>query len=365
MDPGRVTIGAVVNCLGYGAAAPNYGNFAVDGATDAVEFVYQSPHAVPITRLGFRYTLRTGTPPTYKISLQGVGTTGNPDGTIKGGGSPVSATFTPPADATWDATWQWITLDYPYTPARGEMLSVVIAYESGTIDASNFSTFLVRVTTLTARIGCPYAIENAAGSRMRRPDLPVFGVGAAASATGFPVKTIYLTQIHVNSTPDEQALAFSLPTGFCSTYKVLGIRIGGGTPSTGKTVIVTLYSGTTPLQQITWDADVGSNVGSYSVMPMLFDEATLSVLDAGTTYRIGFAPQETLNYFSMHGLTAGAAADLSAYPLGTAWYLSTRTDSGAWNDDTTTRPLAELILDDITFTAGGGGFPILGGSVVR
>jgi len=355
MDPGRVTIGAVVNCLGYGGAAPNYGSFALDGATDAVEFICQSPDATPITRLGFRYTLRTGTPPTYKISLQGVGATGNPDGTIKGGASAVSATFTPPADATWDATWRWITLDYSYTPARGEMLSVVIAYHSGTIDGSNCSTFLLCILNFVSRIGCPYAIENAAGARTRKSDLPVFGVGAAASATGFPVKTIYLTQISSNTTPDEQALAFSLPVGFCSTYKVLGIRIGGYSPAAGKTVVVTLYDGTTPLQQMTWDADVGSNVENQSVMRFLFDEATLSTLNAGTTYRIGFAPQEILNYFSMHGLTADAAADLSAYPLGTAWYLSTRTDSGAWNDDTTTRPIAELILDDITFTAGGGG----------
>src|SRR3990167_2686468 len=63
-----------------------------------------------ITHLGFRYGLRTGTPPTYRVSLQALGGAAKPTGTVLGGGSPASATFTPPADTTWDTTWQWVAL---------------------------------------------------------------------------------------------------------------------------------------------------------------------------------------------------------------------------------------------------------------
>src|SRR5438105_4685448 len=85
-------------------------SFALDQTTDQIEYIFQAAEAITITRLGFRYGTRTGTPPTYQVSLQGVDGTGVPDGTVKGGGSPASATFTPPADATWDATWRWVTL---------------------------------------------------------------------------------------------------------------------------------------------------------------------------------------------------------------------------------------------------------------
>jgi hypothetical protein len=319
-----------------------------------LEFVAQAPDAVPISRLGFRYSSRTGTPPTYKIALQGVNGSGNPDGTIKGGESPASATFTPPADDTWSGTWQWISLDNSYTPSQGELLAVVIAYDSGTIDASNYSTFTTALNNISNRPGRPYGITNDNGSRSRIATPPIFGAGGTSSSWGTPVKAIYTTQISVSTSPDEQAVAFSLPSGSCNTYQVAGVRVGGTNAAAGKTYLVTLYSETTPLQQITVDSDQVSNVGTYTLMQFTFSETTLSTLSCGTTYRIGLAPQESSANFSLHGLTVGAATDLSAYPGGTAWYLSTRTDSGNWTDDQTTRPLAELIIANLTEASGGG-----------
>lgn len=352
-DVSQLTVGTLIH-YAFSTTAPGFGTHVVDHSNDQTEFVGQSPYATPITRLGFRYASRTGSPPTYKISLQGVDGSGNPDGTIKGGASPASATFTPPADDTWNGTWRWISLTNPYTPSRGEMLSVVIAYDSGTIDASNCSTFTLRLYSVQARPGLPYSIENNAGVRTRYADVPVFGVGTASSAWGMPIKSLYSTLISSNTAPDEQAVAFSLPAGLCSGFQVAGVRIGGLNAAAGKTYSVTLYDGTTALQQITVDSDQLGTTGTRTAMRFMFDEATLSTLNCGTTYRIGFAPQETSANFSLFGFTADASGDLLAYSGGTAWYLSTRTDSGAWTDDPTTRPFAEVILASLSAGTSGG-----------
>src|SRR5262245_6559267 len=118
-----------INCLyEYGFLNGGFGTLALNQSTDTMEFIWDSyDNGLVISRLGFRYGTRTGTPPTYRISLQGVDGSGLPDGTIKGGGSPASATFTPPADTSWNSTWQWINLSNTYTTAnRGEKLATVI-----------------------------------------------------------------------------------------------------------------------------------------------------------------------------------------------------------------------------------------------
>ena len=352
-DVNQLTVGTPVH-YAFNAVAPGFGTHVIDHSNDQTEFVGQSPYATPITRLGFRYASRAGSPPTYKISLQGVDGSGNPDAVIKGGGTPASATFTPPADDTWNGTWRWISLTTPYTPSRGEMLSVVIAYDSGTIDVSNCSTFTLRMYSVQTRQGLPYATENNAGVRTRWTDIPVFGVGTASSVWGMPIKSLYSTLISSNTAPDEQAFAFSLPAGSCSTFQVGGVRIGGANAAAGKTYLVTLYNGTTAIQQITVDSDQLATTGTRTAMRFMFDEATLSTLNCGTTYRIGFAPQETSANFTLYGFTADASGDLSAYPGGTAWYLSTRTDSGAWTDDPATRPFAEIILASLSAGSSGG-----------
>src|SRR5262245_2059365 len=108
-----------------GTNAPAISNFTLNANNDQVEFVFQVREAVTITRLGFRQGTVTGTSPEFKISLQGVDTSGNPDGTIKGGGSPAEDLFTPAGGA--NSTWLWKTLDNSYAAAAGEFLASVIA----------------------------------------------------------------------------------------------------------------------------------------------------------------------------------------------------------------------------------------------
>lgn len=334
-----------------GGSTPAFSTFLLDQTTDAQEFICLAPEVATLTRLGFRYGVRTGTPPTFKISLQGVTGAGVPDGTIKGGGSPASATFTPPADTTWDSTWRWITLDNAYTCARGEGLAVVIKYDSGTIDASNNSTFTELINGGSENRGFPYAINNAAGSRSFRPLLPVFGYASASKAFGNPCETMVAQAIFGSTgTPDECGMKFTIPSTWFSTFKVVGLRVYGGL-NTGGTVAFTIYDtdGSSILQQVTFDTDWSAST-SFSAYDVPFDEVTLSTLTAGSAYTLGFAPGTPT--ITVYGLQVDSAADWDAWPGGQDFIFRTRTDAGAWTDDATKRLLAELVFDDVT---GGGG----------
>lgn len=338
-------------------AAVTYTNFALDQTTDQLEVIFQADRAMTITKMAVRYGVRTGTPPTYKISLQGVDdTTGNPDGTIKGGGSPASTTFTPPADATWDATWRELTLDNSYTATRGEKLSLVVAYSAGTVDGSNFSSLSSQDSIGLYRQlpGLPYAITNNAGTRAKvSGNRPVFAYLAGTTVSGNPSLLAWATaaaNFTLNSTPDEIASAFTLPTGWGSSYKLAGVVFTPAVVPAGKTIKVQLYSGTTVLQTVTIDSD---DVARTSNAPIraIFTDVSLTALSFGTQYRVGLQPQDAAGNWTFGGLTVNANADWGAYPLGIDWYASTRTDAGAWTDVTTARLNLELILDDIT---GGG-----------
>lgn len=317
--------------------------FTLDQTTDAMEWIFPADEAVALTRLGFRYGVRTGTPPTYKASLQGVDAAGNPDGTIKGGGSPAAVTFTPPASAAWDGTFQSVTLANSYTPANpGEMLAMVIAYDSGTVDASNKSSFSNRCDG--GVYGLPYAIENNAGTRARAGGLPIFAYGSATKWYGHPLQNVTVTPLfNSGSTPDEYAAKFTLPTTFVATYTLKGIRLMGQSPVAAGSMKVNLYDATTVIATATLDQDYFQSSGGTREMTFLFQDVTRPTLTAGNTYRIGFQPQGAQN-IGVNRMQVANAAEWDAWPGGQDWAVSTRTDAGAWTDVLTDRIICDLLI---------------------
>lgn len=332
--------------LGGAATA---GNFNLDQTTDALEFILQAERALTITKIGFRYGLRTGTPPTYKLSIQGTdATTGNPDGTIKGGGTPASVTFTPPADTSWDGTWRELTLDNPYTTTRGEEIAIVIKYDSGTVDASNFSSLTqTDGNSYYASIeGKPYSTANNAGTRTKSGSRPVFTYVTASEVFGFPNLSGFTSAAFTTGTnPNEIATTFTLPAGWGSTFQLHAVRLRTNVPATGKSGLVRLYSGTTVLQTYTFDSDI-VQAQNNRVFLCEFTDTTLATLNFGQQYRVSFTPQDAVGNWTFSGLNVNSNADLGALPLGVDWYYSTR-NGGAWTDITATRLNWDLHIADI------------------
>lgn len=341
---------------------PSAQEFTLDSSDDSVGWVYRMPEAATITTACFRYGTRTGTPPKYKISIQGVSTSnGAPNGTILGGGSPASNEFTPPADTTWNGTWQCRTLDNSIAVARGDLIAVDIRYTatgSTTINASNFSTFTTHLHNCSNRFTIPYAtrVSNGGSPSSNSGDLTTFAVKSSSRTYGSPILNHNRDQYSSDSSPDEYGMAFTLDSNWCSTVKVVGVRANIRTGNQGKTVKWALYNNTTELQNVTVDTDqIPSAVENGRMIEVYFDETTLSTLTCGTQYIVAAAPQETSNNMAIYSIESNASGELSAWGGQGNFNLATRTDSGAWTITNTKRPVIELILEDITQPAGGGG----------
>jgi hypothetical protein len=324
------------------------GTNAVLNATGvAAEWVFQSHTTDPITKLGFSQNTITGSPPVYKISLQGVDASGNADGVIK-----ASATFTPTLGN--NGSWVWVTLDSSYTPARGEFLAIVISYVSGTIDNSNRLIVFAYVNSNGMRVSFPYYIANNAGTRTRADGTPTFGYATASQAFGYPSSgSTTSAAFGSTSNPNEYGFKFSFLGTGNGTYKIAGARIvlTAGAASIFK---IQLYQGgnagdTTILQDATFDTDYfGVNGRLFNI---LFDETALATLNCGDTYRLSIAPQGSTNQ-TIYLLNVASAADMEAYAGGANFTLSTR-NGGNWTDVPTQRILGEILLD--SFTPSGAG----------
>lgn len=347
----------------------SFNNFDLAASNSAVEFIFDVDNDgsgnLTITHVGFRYGARTGTPPTFKISLQGVDGSGLPDGTIKGGASPASATFTPPASTAWDGTWRWIALDNAYVAAPGELLALVIKYDSGTIDASNKSSFTVTGTNLTGPCNFPFTIQNNAGARTPQQEQPVYGFKTASRAYGFPVSA---TGTIAATSALEVGFALTVDTTFGSTEKIGGIQGLARFPNAGKTIRITLYDtdGTTVLQQVDMDSDIYGNSTGTNMYKRMFDEATLATLTIGNTYYITIYCVDATGNATVAYAEVDSAADWEAHDGGQMYPYVSRTTpgSGAFTTLATRRLLINAIVADLVPPTSGIG-SLVGGSLVK
>lgn len=333
------------------ASPPAYNNVALDASTDKVGWIFLAADGETITKLGCRVNATTGTIPTYRISLQGVNlSTGMPDGTVKGASNDAYATFS----SVTTSAFNYFTMTGSYTPSGVELLALVVEYSSGTINGSNFMSVSSDLDMMSTRINFPKAVVDTTGSWANRALMPIYAYQTASRTYGTPIASVTATTYSSDSSPNERALRFTLPAAMSDTHKIAGVRFIATSPAANKSIKVAIYSGTTELDAYTIDGDLSTATGSgYRSWSLLFSQATLDTLSFGTTYRIGFAPQETSANFVLPTITVTTAAELDAFPGSNDWAMSHRA-GGAWTDVDTERPFVEPLWDDVTEPAGGG-----------
>lgn len=338
------------------SSTPSLTNFTLDATNDAVEAIVQAYEAATITQIGVRLGVKTGTTPTYRVSLQGVGSTGLPDGTIKGATNNALATFSPSGLGWADGSWNWLTLTESYTCSRGEWLALVIDYSSGTVSGAANASFTTRFNVGPYDVK-HYIIENNATVRTRR-EFPVTGYASASKVYGLPVSSVSTQGITAASSPREVGCRFTTNASWGSTFQVVGVRFLGNLPLSGGTTTIRLYDGgaaadTTVLQDITINNEIAANTVADRVCNnIFFNEATLATLTFGNTYRVSF--ESSASTATFYYVNVAAAGDLASYPGGSAIYWTQRDSGGNWSDTTTRRMFDfDLILSDWTEPQGG------------
>lgn len=343
----------------YGFNSPGSAtNTAIDATDKGIAAILQANSTDAITHIGFRYGLRTGTPPTYIAALEGLDTSGLPDGTVLGGGSPASVTFTPPASTAWDGTYQWQALANSYTPTRGQLLALTIRYSSGTVGAGNNSSF----TTSYAGIASasdgrvfPCGLTLSTTWTKSSTAIPTLAYRTANGRYGQIIQSEYTT-LTANTATHKSGMYWTLPSGWGSTYQVAGLRgmmkLGA---AAGSCKVCIWQTDGTELASVTIDSDAPGSVGGSNMYGEVYF-TSLATLNYGTKYYAGV--EVVSGTVGVNGITFAEAADRSWLPNGTNRGLMT--NAGSFVETDTTVPLLDLIFADITVPSGSTSY-VIGG----
>ncbi len=323
--------------------------FSLTASDMKIAWVFHALQAMTITRVGVYVPFTAGTPPTYRLRLEGVSaSTGLPDGTDVGGGSPTAVTSN-----TWSTGSHWKTLTNSYACTRGQLLALVMEYSAGTIDLSNY----IDIASLTGDYpGLPYVLKDfGAGIAIQTSEQPVFGYGSAGRRYGQMVYTAS-DWAEVLTTGHRAACKFNLDGNLGSTYTLLGFRCGGYVYAGGGagTYKIGLWNAAgTELQGATYDSDqLGNASEGRATVNAIFDESSLTSLSYGTDYYVGLEHVD-INV-ALKSYRVGHADDRQTLFLPGAFCSSTWNGS-AWADDTTAVPIIELLIEEHTSGGGSGG----------
>ncbi|HXR75151.1 MAG TPA: hypothetical protein VN737_04190 [Bryobacteraceae bacterium] len=377
VDVNRIRFGSPVE-VGTDNSSPTLTAVSLNSSTTFLAWVFPAPKSETITSFLIRQSSVTGTQPQYRVSLQTVDASGNASGTILAAGAYTSAgsganNLFQTISTLFDASGTSLPSGIAVT--RGTYYALVIdpcpnstapCSGAATPDASDFTAFTSVVTGINsgATVGqSPYSETWNGTTWTKNTSQPVYGYRTSASTTrGVPIQSIQSTTTNQGA---ETGILLNLPTGFCSTFQVAGIHFWGTAAVAAKTMDLTVYNGTTVVGATTAiDSDYVRTPGSFAAELWYFSDTTLPTLNCGTTYRIGIAPAGGgSEAFFVRALNFPTAQDRLAFPGGDWFAYTSRTgctgacpgNTTAWTDDTTTRPVLNLIFADITPPAGSGG----------
>jgi len=350
----------------FGVIGPIRGSsisgFSLDAADESIAFCFHAQTTDPITHVGLRFISRTGTTSlSYVVSLEALDASGNPDGVAL-----ASAVISAPGNSSLNGVWQWIALSSSYSPsAIGQPLAVVVRYSSGTISGSNFVSF----TSLwpgfghSSGNGFPYRSTLTASAWTKSDNSFAYGYKTASSVYGKPAQALFTTT--TSTTGQRQAAKINIPTTFGTSFKIRGVLalIRAANASQSYKIGIWNSAGTELASAIGTDADQSSTVAAEATVEAFF--SSMPTLTTGVDYYYGIESVSG-STVGLRGQTMASADDRAAFPLGLHRCLSTWNGS-SWTDDTTTLPMLELILDDITVPSGSGGAIVIGsyGPLVR
>lgn len=360
---------------------PNNGStLTIDAAEEHIAWVIMAPKTGTIKKIGWRVNAST-TPSglTLRVCLETVAdsvgapvATSYATKTLFAAGAESGDITDPEVGARFDA----INGATGIAVTKGDLISVTIrctAVTSGSIgigaDQYGTSYNLIGRQYIT---GPPYTYTyvNATPALWMTPILTLEYDGEFVPVYGtVPLLSTLSTYVSWNSgsNPDRRGLKFRLPYG----CRLKGCEILIDRDSDADIILYDSDEYTAMAGfPIAIDKDKRKADGNNS---QYFEFPTEPTLSADTWYRLVLLPKSVTNMAIATSVPAddGAILGMTALSEGgnvgyTTFNGSPASDSHVWTDDMTKRVSIAVVLNAIDFPAGGGGgLPILGGSVVR
>lgn len=300
--------------------------FASASDSDVLSVAFIPKVGVPITHIGFRHEGTAGTPGAGSqiIGLQGLNSSGQPDGTFLGGGSPASKSFQP-TSAT-NGKFVWIELDNPYTSLTATPICWITRQTAS--DAVNYITVTPSASSMIqSRGGAPYALTRTGTTWTKSSEIPIWGVKNGATPTivqGFPVENF---GTHTFSNAAQAGLQFKLPDGLGSAYKVAKLCWQGDPGTTGTAIDARLSTSAGTEQSAYANAGIDSDFAAAVASAARHFEYPFTApsdLTPGTLYTAHLCPTGGSQATDILYLDVTDENDLLAFPGGIDFKLMTR-----------------------------------------
>ena len=317
-----------------------FNTLTLDAAGEKAAFITQIPKTGTISKVGFRTGVVT-TAQTLKVSLQGVNSSGDPDGTILGSGNAYGTQASPASN-----TFYTVTLTAGLSVTRGAAVAVVIEFDS----TSGSLIIVAAAKTNSAADNYQLYSDLYTTAWAKASNWPTvsfeYSDGSYSGGTTIPVSAFAAATFNSGSTPDEFGIYFQCPFP-CS---VSGVWILADLDADAT---IKLYGsdGSTVLASSALPSAQRPGV-ALAIIHRLFSSSVS--LSKDTWYRLTISPDSVSNIVINRWAVPSAAA-MDSLPLGQKCYETSRTDAGAWAETTTNRPLMGLLMDGFDDGVGSGG----------
>ena len=338
----------------WSASPPSTSAVTLNASGDKIGFIIQIPKAGTLEYFEWLAGTVSNNPDNgMRLSFQTVDpATGLPDGVVDQffvmAGPFTSGTWqTPSGPLTDDGTGTGVKR----TVTQGEYLSLVIDFSSFVAgDSIGIANIGARQVAMSS---CAYVGDGSSGAYLKSDNtllpwaLRYDDDSYAQIAPVWPLTTISTVTFGSGSTPDERGLRFQLP---------FAARITGANlcADFDNDVDVVLYDAADNILTSISTIGLFRAVGNPSYQDIHFESDV--DLAANTTYRLTVLPT-TASTVSLSQWSANTNALFAATGTGVEWYLTTRTNAGAWTDTTTAQPFISLILNGLANGAVGNGIP--------
>ena len=319
------------------------GEFSIllDATGEKAGYIFRAPRTGTIDRLGFRTKVVT-TAQTLRVGLEGVdATTGFPNGT-QYGGSVVGTQAAPATDTFYE-----VTLGTGAAVTLGDYVAIVIQFDAtvGNLNLCGYD-YMGGAGNLHVPYGTHFTaawakLNPIPAASVRYNDATYAGIGL------LPFRVPLNTTFNSGSTPDEIGNIFTLP----GPMRCVGVNFWA---DLDQPTDIVLYAGdgSTVLTSLSFDPDIRLGI----VTGEFFGYWPSVLLAKDTSYRLIYKPTTTTPSILVRSVSVVAAGMLDMCPGGTVWHKTSRTNAGAWTQDTLTRMLGlNLIIDQMDDGVGGAG----------
>jgi len=282
--------------------------------------LFIAPKTGTISQIGFSQ-VRVGTSPTFEARLETV-SSNLPSGTLFGTDTK-TATF---SDATGAGAWYKKSLTANASVTKGDLLAVVIAYVSGTIDGSNNLVVGRSVTnaagfpTFLAPVGVSH--NGTSWSTAQVPPTMALYYDDGTIVSGYPTYDIASFNFNSGSAADEFANKFTAPFAGTMSGVIVSLSFAASSSAT-----VTLYDSNSSVvyEQTVTPSMVTSGSNGMVYIPF----AANTEIDHGAVYRVAVKANNA-NNLTMHTIKWNSTVERN-YGCG-IMQGSSRADAGAWTD---------------------------------